>query len=140
MAGVSRDARSHRLRALIADAVGLAPAAVVPVDRFGATAAVTVLSSAAVAFRDSLASPSVAGVLWEVVGAVPWAPTFLGGRRRAQLSGPAAAADAATLCRRRRRAKRAQLAVHRQMPPHLRSSLRAHIAALLVICDAAPPP
>jgi len=101
VAGVSRDTRSHWLRGLIADAVGLAPAAVVDADRFGASAAVTVLSSASVAFRAGMASPSVAGVLWEVVGADPWSPTFLGARRRAQLSGPAAAAQAAALCRRR---------------------------------------
>jgi len=60
---VSQDFRSYQLRTLIADAVGLAPAAVVDVYRFGASAAVTVLSSASVAFRAGLASPFITGVL-----------------------------------------------------------------------------
>ena len=140
VAGVSREARSHRLRSLVAAAVGLAPAAVVDVDRFGASAAVTILSSAAAAFRAGLEHPSVAGVLWEVADADPWAPAFLGGRRRAQLSGPAAATEAATLCRRRLRAKLDQLTIRTRMPPHLRGALRAHVAALLARCDAVASP
>jgi len=83
LAGVSREARSNRLRSLIAASVGLAPAFVFDVDHFGASAAVTVLSSASAALRAGLASPFVAGVLWEVAGADPWAPASLGGRRRA---------------------------------------------------------
>jgi len=134
VSGVSRDARSHRLRTLVADAVGVPAGAVVDVDRFGATAAVTLLPSAVPSFRSGLAAPALAKVLWEVAGAAPWSPLFLGSRRRAQMSGPAAAASAASLCRRRLEAKLAQLAGREAMPPHLRAALRAHVAGLLSRC------
>jgi len=132
--GVSRDARSHSWRRLVADAVGVAAATVVDVDRFGATAAVTLLASARDAFRARLSVPSLAGVLWEVDTAVPWSPVFLGRRRRAQLSGPAAAAEAAKLCLRRLRAKWDQLVWRVGMPPHLCAAWRAHIGAQIVQC------
>jgi len=109
--------------------VGVAPATVVEVDRFGATAAVTLLASAAEAFRAGLADPSLAGVLWEVAVDVPWSPAFLGSRRRAQLAGLAAAAEAVTLCQRRLRAKLEQLALREAMPAPLRAAVRAHVGA-----------
>jgi len=134
VAGVSRDARSHALRRLVADAVGVAAATVVDVDRFGATAAVTLLTSTKEAFRAGLADPSLAGVLWEVAVDVPWSPVFLGSRRRAQLSGPAAAAEAVTLCLRRLHAKLEQLALREAMPLPLRAAFRAHIGAQIAQC------
>ena len=134
IAGVSRDARSHGLRRLVADAVDVVAATVVDVDRFGATAAVTVLASATEAFRAGLADSSLAGVFWEVAAENPWSPLFLGSRRRAQLSGPDAAAEAVKLCLRRLRAKLDQLVLRVGMPPHLRAALRAHIGAQIVQC------
>jgi len=134
VAGVSRDARSHGLRRLVADAVGVVAAIVVDVDRFGAKSAVTLLASATEAFRAGLADPSLAGVFWEVAAEVPWSPVFLGSRRRAQLSRPDAAAEAVKLCLRRLRAKLDQLVLRVGMPPHLRAAFRAHIGAQIVQC------
>jgi len=69
---------------------------------------------------------------------------FFGGRRRAEVSGPAAAAAAASLCRRRMEAKFAQLAGRDAMPPHLRAALRALAAGFLDRCPVpaadSPPP
>jgi len=100
VAGVSRDARSHRLRAFVANAVGVPAPCVVDVDRFGSTAAWTLLTPATDAVRAGVSSPALGGALWEVSGAAPWSPLLFGGRRRADLAGPAAAAEAAALCRR----------------------------------------
>jgi len=118
----------------VADIVGVVPATVVDVDRFGATAAVTLLASAMEAFRAGLANPSLAGVLREVAVDVPWLPAFLGSRRPAQLSGPAAAAEAVTLCHRQLRAELEQLALREAMPPPLCAALRAHIGAQIAQC------
>jgi len=63
VAGIQRDARSHRLRALVADAVGVPPASVVDVDRFGSAAGVTLLTPAADVFRAGLSSPALGGAL-----------------------------------------------------------------------------
>jgi len=65
---------------------------------------------------------------------VPWSPKVLGSRRRAQLSGPAAAAEAVALCQRRLRAKLQQLAFREAMPPPLRAALRAHIGGQIAQC------
>jgi len=143
VAGVARDARSHRLRTLVADAVGVPAAAVVDVDCFGATVAAAWLPSAVPDFREVLDSSALARALWEVAGAELWSPLFLGGRRRAEVSGPAAAAAAASLCRRRMQAKFVQLAGRDAMPPHLRAALRALVAVFLDRCPvlaADPPP
>jgi len=65
---------------------------------------------------------------------VLWSPKYLGSRRRAQLSRPAAAAEAVALCQRRLRAKLEQLALREAMPPPLRAALRAHIGGQIAQC------
>ena len=143
MAGVARDARSHRLRTLVADAVGVPAAAVVDVDVFSATAAAALLPSAVPDFREGLDSSALARAVWQVASAELWSPLLLWGRRRAEVSGPAAAAAAASLCRRRMEAKFAQLAGRDAMPPHLRAALLALVAGFLdrsPVLAADPPP
>jgi len=107
---------------------------VVDVDRFGSTAAWTLLTPATDAVRASISSPALGGALWEVSGAAPWSPLFFGGRRRAHLAGPAAAAEAAALCRRRLVAKLDQLALRAAMPPHFRDALWLHVGPQLSLC------
>jgi len=136
VSGVSRAERTRRLRPLVADAAAVRPAAVVDVDRFGATAAVTILASAADAFRAGLASHPPP--MREVPTAFPWCPSFLGGRRRRQLAGPhEAAVTAAELCRTRIHDKLDQIAAREAMPPPHRTALRWHHEALLADCEAA---
>jgi len=79
VAGVARDARSHRRRTLVADAVGVPAAAVVDVDFFSATAAAALLPSAVPAFREGLDSPGLARAVWEVASAELWSPLFFWG-------------------------------------------------------------
>jgi len=138
VAGVSREERSYRLRALVAAAVDVPTAAIVDVDRFGATAEVTVLTSAVAAVGTALASPDVAGVLWEVPGVSPWSPCFLGGRRRAQLTDAEAIVEGATRCIRRLTNKVEQIAERDGMPPPVRAALRGHVARRLALCRAVP--
>jgi len=74
---------------------------------------------------------------WRVLGGRcgrSWSPAFLGIHWRARLSGPAAAAKAVTLCRRRLRVKLEQLALREAMPPPLRAAFRAHIGAQIAQC------
>jgi len=136
VSGVSRAERTHRLRPLIADAAAVRPAAVVDVDRFGATAAVKILAAAADAFRAGLASH--APLMREMPTASPWCPSFLGGRRRRQVAGPyEAAVTAAELCRARILDKLDQIAERGGTPPPRRTALRWHCAELLAACKAA---
>ncbi|GAB0492087.1 hypothetical protein MMPV_003346 [Pyropia vietnamensis] len=131
VSGVSRDARAHRLRAAVADLTGVDVRLVADVDRFGTTAAVTVVATAADALRAAVRSGPAASVLRLLPGADPWSAKLLGSRRREGLSAADAAGVAADFCRRRLTAKLEQLAVRPAMPPHLRASLRAHIEGAL---------
>ncbi|GAB0498773.1 hypothetical protein MMPV_010126 [Pyropia vietnamensis] len=131
VAGVSRDVRQHRMRALLADVTGVDVHSIVDVDRFGATTAVTVVAAAAEGFRSAVGKGRAATVLRLLPTADPWAPALLGAARRRGLSAAAAAAAAAGFCRRRLEAKLAQLPARAAMPPHLRAALHAHIQGML---------
>jgi len=66
VSGISLDARSHRLRALVADAVGVSPSSVVDVDRFSSTAVVTLLTQVIDAVRAGLSTLALSGALLKV--------------------------------------------------------------------------
>jgi len=135
-AGVSREERSYRLRALVAAAVGVPTAAVIDVDRLGVTAEVTVLTSVVAAVRTAQSSPDVAGVLWEVFGVNSLSPHFLGGRLRAQLTVAEAIVERATRCVRRLTNKVGQIEARDGMASPLRAALRGHVARRLALCRA----
>ncbi|OSX73355.1 hypothetical protein BU14_0354s0004 [Porphyra umbilicalis] len=138
VSGVSRAERTRSLRGLVAAAAAVRPAAIVDVDRFGSTAAVTLVAAAAEAFRAGLADPRAASTLRVVAAAAPWSPAFLGGRRRAQLAAPGAAAiEAAERCLGRLDAKQVQVAARVGMPPPLRAALADHVAAQRAACARA---
>ena len=65
---------------------------------------------------------------------LPWSPVHLRCRRRAQLSGPATAAEALTLRLRRLRAKLEQLALRGAMPPPIRADFRSHVGVRIAHC------
>jgi len=133
---VSRDARQHRFRTLLADVTGVGVHAFVDVDRFGTTTAVTLVADAAAAFRTAVGRGRAATVLRWLPAADPWSPALLGGARRGALGGGALAADvAAADCRRRLTAKLEQLPRRGAMPPHIRASLHAHITGMLAPHD-----
>ncbi|GAB0498625.1 hypothetical protein MMPV_009971, partial [Pyropia vietnamensis] len=142
VSGVSRDARAHRLRAAVADLTGVDVRLVADVDRFGTTAAVTVVATAADALRAAVRSGPAASVLRLLPGADPWSAKLLGSRRREGLSAADAAGVAADFCRRRLTAKLEQLAVRPAMPPTC-GALAAHgggAPAPAVGATAAPGP
>ncbi|GAB0498740.1 hypothetical protein MMPV_010088 [Pyropia vietnamensis] len=131
VAGVSRDVRQHRMRALLADVTGVDVHSIVDVDRFGATTAVTVVAAAAEGFRsavgegarrDGAAPPPHRGPLGaRIVGRRPPPRAERGGRGRGSggllpppprgQAGPAAGSGGHA--------------------PHLRAALHAHIKGML---------
>ncbi|GAB0497966.1 hypothetical protein MMPV_009304 [Pyropia vietnamensis] len=82
VAGMSRDVRQHRMRALLADVTGVDVHSIVDVDRFGATTAVTVVAAAAEGFRSAVGKGRAATVLRLLPTADPWAPALLDSSRR----------------------------------------------------------
>jgi len=91
-----------------------------------------VVSDAAPAFRAAVGRGRAATVLRVLPAADPWLPALLGAARRRALGSGALTEDAAAAhFRRRLAAELAHLSARAAMPPHVRSSLNAHILGML---------
>lgn len=102
VSGMSRHAVHHRLRAKLADGMVVDGHALVDVDRFRATTAMTLVADAAAAFCAALGVGRAAEVVRVLPGADPWVSARLGlAHRRTLGGGPRAAEVAVPLCRQR---------------------------------------